>query len=131
MSAGNKCFIGVRFPSLNEYVNECRRSPYNGAKEKRSYERAAGWYIRLAMQQGKLRPVKGPCIVQFIWQEPNRKRDVDNIQFGQKFVLDALVRNGVLENDSQKYVVNTTHTAWVVDDKNMVGVKIIIEEAVE
>ena len=131
MSAVNKCFIGVRFPSLNEYVNECRRSPYKGAKEKRSYERAAGWYIRLAMQQGKLKPVNGPCIVQFIWQEPNRKRDVDNIQFGQKFVLDALVRNGVLENDSQKFVMNTMHAVRVADDKNLVGVEIRIVEAVE
>lgn len=129
MSAENKCFIGVRFPSLNEYVNECRRSPYKGAKAKKSYESMAGWYIRLAMQQGELKPVQGPCVVQFTWQEPNRKRDVDNVQFGQKFILDALVRNGVLENDSQRYVMNTIHWIRVVDDDDQVGVEIDIVEA--
>ena len=32
------------------------------------------------------------------------KRDVDNVGFGAKFILDALVGLGILENDNQSHV---------------------------
>ena len=33
------------------------------------------------------------------------RRDVDNIAFAHKFILDGLVSAGVLEGDSRKYVI--------------------------
>lgn len=88
----------IKLPSLNEYVNACRSNPYVGAKMKKDSEELIGWFIK------KIAPFRNPVEVSFTWVEPNRRRDVDNIAFGKKFILDALVKNGVLEDDSQRYV---------------------------
>lgn len=88
----------IKLPSLNEYVNACRSNPYVGAKMKKDSEELIGWFIK------KIAPFRNPVEVSFTWVEPNRRRDVDNIAFGKKFILDALVKNGVLQDDSQKYV---------------------------
>ena len=88
----------IKLPSLNEYVNACRSNPYVGAKMKKDSEELIGWFIK------KIAPFRNPVEVSFTWIEPNRRRDVDNISFAKKFILDALVKNGVLKDDSQKYV---------------------------
>ena len=88
----------IKLPSLNEYVNACRSNPYVGAKMKKDSEDLIGWFIK------KIAPFRNPVEVSFTWVEPNRRRDVDNIAFGKKFILDALVKNGVLQDDSQRYV---------------------------
>lgn len=53
---------------------------------------------------GNLR-IKNPVKVNFLWIEENGKRDLDNICFAKKFILDALVRAGVIENDNRKHIV--------------------------
>jgi len=46
-----------------------------------------------------------------IYTEPNRRRDIDNIMgFGAKVILDALVKNGNLPDDGQKYVSSLTQS---------------------
>ena len=42
--------------------------------------------------------------------EENKKRDLDNICFAKKFILDALVKANVLKNDTHNYVVGFTDT---------------------
>lgn len=88
----------IKLPSLNAYVNACRSNPYVGAKMKKDSEDLIGWFIK------KIAPFRNPVEVSFTWIEPNRRRDVDNISFAKKFILDALVKNGVLKDDSQRYV---------------------------
>lgn len=46
----------------------------------------------------------GAVVVHFEWHERTKKRDADNIASAKKFILDALVKNGVLVDDSRKYV---------------------------
>lgn len=53
--------------------------------------------------------------MRFYWHERTKKRDADNIAFAKKFILDALVKNGVLADDSRKYVKGFYDT--IVDDK--------------
>ena len=55
------------------------------------------------------RPVK----IIFNWYEPNRKRDIDNISFAKKFILDALVAHHILLDDSQKYVIKLEDNVFV------------------
>lgn len=47
--------------------------------------------------------------VGFVWHEkPNsngQSRDPDNVRFGSKFVMDALVKENILEDDSRFFVV--------------------------
>jgi len=66
----------------------------------------------------------GKVDLTYIWQEENRRRDKDNIMFGQKFIQDGLVNAGVLENDGWKQIGDVKHI-FVVGDSYQV--KIIME----
>lgn len=45
-----------------------------------------------------------PIKIHFTWVEGNKKRDLDNIAFAKKFILDAMQKFGKLENDNRNYV---------------------------
>lgn len=53
--------------------------------------------------------------MRFEWHERTKKRDADNIASAKKFILDALVKGGVLVDDSRKYVKGFYDV--IVDDK--------------
>ena len=67
-----------------------------------------------------------PVHVYFAWVEPNRRRDIDNIAFAHKFILDGLVDAGVLKGDSQKYVTGFVDLFRV--DKDNPHVSILITD---
>ena len=92
------CEIKMKFPSLNEYINVCRGNRYQAAKMKRDIEAEMFQYIY------PLPKITGPIMIHFRWTEGNSRRDLDNIAFGKKFVLDALVKYGKLKDDNRKNV---------------------------
>ena len=94
-----KFTIPGRFPSLNEYVSAERANRRFGASMKRKETK------RAASAAEHLSKFTNPVIVSFKWIEPNMRRDIDNICFAHKFILDGLVSAGVLEGDSRKYVI--------------------------
>lgn len=94
----NKIEIPLKLPSLNQYINECRRNKFAGAKMKKEVERDIGWYIK------KLPQYKKPIKIHFHWIEENKKRDLDNICFAKKFILDSMVKAGKLKDDNRNYV---------------------------
>lgn len=69
---------------------------------------------------------KYPLMVKITWHEPNRRRDVDNIQFAVKFILDALVELQVIDDDSQKCITSINHK--VVVDKDNPRIEVELEE---
>lgn len=77
-----KLTIPFRLPSLNEYIDACRRNPHAGAALKERTDKAIMWEIRLA----KMTPVENPCIVQMVFTGPNYRRDVDNVESAKKRV---------------------------------------------
>lgn len=83
--------INAKLPSLNEYINACRRNKYQGAKFKRDVEEVIGWAIIEAKAKKMLQPTCKPCKVAFEWHEKTRRRDCDNIASAKKFIL-ALCR---------------------------------------
>lgn len=101
--------IDAKLPSLNEVVAKNRANRYMGAKMKREVQDMIGWYIR----KSDLKPVDC-CTISIKWHEKTRRRDVDNIQSAQKFILDALVENGILKDDSRRYVRQIYHE--IIDD---------------
>lgn len=88
-----------RFPSLNEYVNAERANRSYGAAMKRKETK------RAAEAAKGLPQLSNPVVISFRWIEPNMRRDVDNIAFAHKFILDGLVSAGVLKSDSRKHVI--------------------------
>lgn len=92
------CEIPYKFPSFNEYVRECRRNKYAGARMKKQIERDISWFI------AKLPRFEKPIEITFHWVEGNKRRDLDNIAFAKKFILDAMVKQGKLKDDNRKCV---------------------------
>lgn len=98
------CEINIKMPSLNEYIRACRTNPYVASKFKKDLESKIGIYV------GALPRMTKPVRIHFHWVEENKRRDLDNVCASKKFILDALVRFGVLTDDNRKYVAGFTDT---------------------
>jgi Holliday junction resolvase RusA-like endonuclease len=96
--------IPGRLPGLNEYTAANRTHPKAGARAKTEAEWQVAWGVKIA----RLEPIDGPVFLTFAWHEPDHRRDVDNVAFAKKFILDALVRLGILAGDGRKHVVGFT-----------------------
>lgn len=99
-----KCEISMKLPSLNEYINVCRTNPYKASKFKKDLEDDIGVYI------SKLPKFEKPIKIHFHWVEENKRRDLDNVAFGKKFILDAMVKFGLLKDDNRRFVTAFTDT---------------------
>lgn len=111
----NTFTIKMRLPSLNDVIAKNRANKYLGAKFKKEIEEYIGWNIKQALVKKTLKPVNKPCVIYIEWHEATKRRDCDNIQSSQKFILDAMVKNGVLTNDNRRYVKQIRHE--IIDDK--------------
>ena len=90
--------IRMKMPGLNEYTNANRRNRYAGAKMKKDTENEIMWYI------SKLPRFEHPIEIEFLWVEENKRRDLDNVAFAKKFILDAMVKAGKLKDDNRRCV---------------------------
>lgn len=108
--------IGKKLPSLNDYIRANRSNRYQGAKFKADVEEYISFCIGSALEEGTLRKPKGKVYVRFEWHEKTKMRDADNIASAKKFILDALVKEGILKDDSRKYVVGFRDE--IVDDSD-------------
>lgn len=111
----NELLIDVQLPSLNEYQYACRSHWSKGRAFKQDIETLIGDYIRIALLKKRLRRVEKPCEIFIEWHEATKRRDCDNIQSAQKFILDALQKCEIIVKDSRKYVKQIHHT--IIDDK--------------
>lgn len=96
-----KLEIKQKLPSFNDYIKACRTNKYLGASMKEKIEYTIWLYI---LQQLKGLEIQKPVFITFTWVEENEKRDLDNICFAKKFILDALQKAGILENDNRRHV---------------------------
>lgn len=111
------CEIPFRLPGLNEYIRVCRQNRYAGAEFKRKWDKQIGPYV------SRLKRPENVVRIHFTWYEPNHRRDVDNIAFAKKFILDALVERGILKDDSPKYVCGFTDEFAYGGEKVMVEIE--------
>jgi len=58
-----------------------------------------------------------------VWK--NKRRDVDNITFATKFIQDALVKQGIIIDDSQKYINQLRHDVKVDKEYPRIEVQLI------
>ena len=96
--------IDMKLPSLNDYIRVCRGNKFKAASYKASIEQEIG--LRLMKMPKWTKPIK----IHFHWIEGNKKRDLDNIAFSKKFILDAMVKYGKLNDDNRNYVYAFTDT---------------------
>lgn len=97
--------IDKRLMGLNEYTKLNRTNVHVGNNAKQKEQAYIIWCIR--EQLGNLKITK-PVVGHFTWIEENKRRDLDNICFAKKFILDALVQANVLADDNRKIITNFT-----------------------
>ena len=112
--------IPFKLPSLNEYVLANRNNRYAGAKMKKQVEHD----IRLFIRAAHLPKITGKVFLAFTWREKTKRRDPDNVAFAKKFILDALKCEGVIIDDSPRYVDGFRDCFIYGSDKDGVGVNI-------
>lgn len=100
----NRFTIPARLPGLNELISANRANRYKGAAMKKEVDTLIRFSIRSALRRGECYPVTLPSAVMLHFQERNRRRDLDNIFSGAKFILDAMKAEGLIKDDSQRYV---------------------------
>lgn len=99
-----KYVIDTKLPSLNDYIRVCRTNKFMAAKYKAAREQEIGLYLMKMPRWTK--PIK----IHFHWIEGNKRRDLDNICFAKKFILDAMVKYEKLKDDNRKCVCAFTDT---------------------
>ena len=100
-------------PNLNDYTKACRGNRFAGAKMKKDVECNITCFIKKQLKT----QFNGSVRFAFRWYEPNKKRDLDNICFAKKFILDALVTNGIIEADGWRCVKGFTDDFFIdLDD---------------
>ena len=115
--------IPGKLPSLNEYTRQCRSYKLAGAEMKKKSERIISAYIQTQLQGIHF---EGTVKLAFRWYEPNKKRDLDNICFAKKFILDALVNNGTIKADGWKGVIGFIDNFFI--DKENPRIEVDIED---
>lgn len=108
--------IPLKLPSLNDYTKLCRTNGKYANKIKQNLEQQIGLFLM------KVPRFDNPVKINFTWVEADKRRDLDNICFAKKFILDAMVKFKKLKDDNRKCVTGFTDT-FVYGDKN----KVILE----
>lgn len=121
-----KFVIKGKLDGLNEYIRACRANRYKGAEMVKKNERLVMAYILQAVNFGEVYEVKNyPIKLNINWYEMDNRRDIDNITFATKFIQDSLVRTGILEDDSRKYINQVNHTVFTDKENPRIEVEII------
>lgn len=101
--------IEAELADFNKYINACRGHWSNGRRLKEEQDDIVCAFIRA----GRVKPMEGPVEVGISWIERKRRggqlRDVDGIAAATKFILDALVKCGVIPDDNPRVVRNVYH----------------------
>lgn len=98
---------------LNTYVNAERTNKYKGAKIKKNET----YRCMAAFLPYRMREIELPIDLKIKWFCKNRKKDPDNISFGQKFILDGMQKAGVIPNDGFAQI-NSIHHDYEIDKNN-------------
>lgn len=113
--------IKGKLDGLNAYTSAYCHNRYAGAEMKKKNETIITSYI---LEQLHGVHFEGAVELSFRWYEANKKRDLDNICFAKKFILDALVRSNVIVADGWKGVVGFTDNFFVDADNPRIEVDI-------
>lgn len=96
-----KFVIPGSLPGLNMLIAANRANRYKGAKLKKD----ADLQCVAAIRKCRVGAVKKyPVEIRVWFYEKDKRRDIDNIFSGGKYILDALQEAGILKGDGQKYV---------------------------
>ncbi len=109
--------IDKRLAGANEFIKKAYSNRHAGNNLKQEEQEYIKWCIR--KQLGNLK-IDKPVIGRFTWIEGNKRRDLDNICFAKKFILDSLVELGILKDDNRKMVCGFTDSFEYADKSKVI-----------
>lgn len=119
-----KLIISGTLNNLNDYIAAERTNRHKGAKMKADNGNIVSVAISQCMRGVR---IEKPVFMEYLWVEPNRRRDKDNISsFGRKVIQDALVNTGVLKDDGWKHVAGFSDRFEI--DRENPRIEILIKE---
>lgn len=118
-----KYVIEGEFCDLNTYIDAERTNRFRAANIKRQETDRAAWSV-----VGKGKVTEYPVIVTFTWYVKDQRKDVDNIDFARKFILDGMVNAHVLEDDNRKHVAGFGPCKVLVD-RERPRVEVLVDQA--
>ena len=120
--------IQGRMQALNDYtkVNRGRSGIFLGSKYKKEQTDDVANQI-LAQNPPKFTK---PVIVEFHWIEINKKRDPDNFVFAKKFVLDGMVKAGLIAKDGWSNIDSFGKETWEARPDTNGGVIVTVTEVI-
>lgn len=124
ISGEDSMYLVLRSPliGLNEYISICRGNRYMAAKKKKSIENNL---IVEILQQTKGKKIEHQAKFYFKWYAKNKKHDPDNICFAKKFILDSIVKAGLMRNDGWKEVKEFADNFFVDKENARVEIEIV------
>lgn len=93
----SKLVIPLPLITLNEYINKERSNRYAAAKVKKDCTNKVIYHAKRAKKQGLV--IDTPFKARFEWYVKDKRKDLDNIAFQKKFVLDGMIKANLIEND--------------------------------
>lgn len=114
MTDTTKLIIPLPLMSLNKYVNAERSNRYRGANVKKSMTEICRVHSLKAKNKGLI--IQTPFKATFHWYVKDKRQDLDNIVFQQKFIFDGMIKAGLIENDGYKQHRQSEHFYCI--DKN-------------
>jgi hypothetical protein len=125
VGARQRLWIPGRLPGLNEIIDAAKGAAGRGFRYAKM-KRELGEMVWAHAKAARLRPVTRARLT-FRWVEKDRRRDPDNVSSaGRKFILDGLVKAGVLPGDGWAAIAGWSDT-FEVGERH--GVEVLIEES--
>lgn len=101
-----KIIINEKIPNWNEYINKERANKYGANKLKQEEKKLMGYITKGQKYTGEY-----PIEITITKHFKNYKGDLDNVRI--KGILDGLVANGVIADDSNMFIRKITYLAKI------------------
>ena len=98
---------------MNDIIAASKKHFSAYSKMKRENTEIFMWHLK------KFSPITGKAVIVITWNFKNKRRDPDNIMASQKFIMDALVKNGVLKDDTVDYIDSIRHHFNLCDEDSV------------
>lgn len=122
--------IQGRLDGLNEHDAKNRGNRFHGASSKKSQTDMVAELVKVF----NLKPMTGAVNVNILWYEgmkPGGKRfvprDKDNIRHGIKYILDGLVKAGILQDDSWNFIGEISDSYFIDKDNPRIVIELTTE----
>jgi hypothetical protein len=120
VKTSRRYIIQSQLPTLNDYIQKERGGWAAAASIKKKGTEA----VQLEVLSQNRSKIDGMVDVELYWIVPDNKQDPDNVFFATKYILDGIVKAGVLREDGRKNIRHISHKIRTIKNYRFVIVKL-------